>query len=194
MKELIASLAAFRAAEETAKRAKEFKAVDDDHHFDANSHECKTCKSFNDCKMFHAICDKIDASNYREEIKCEFFKFLGYIKREAIFASTPIEELLKSPLTISDYHQRIASLNTGFKYFKELSELLTTQELEYVISVVDRVRDKIASVFIRVNDDNNEDSAVFKAKFNQSNKSAKNDTLDKMTKEELLDYIKTHNI
>lgn len=194
MKDFIASLAAFAAAEERAKRAKTSKANDDDdHHYDANSQECKSCKSFYDCTMFHEICDKIDASNYREEIKCEFLKFLGYVKREAIFAFTPIEDLLKSPLTISDYHQRIASLNTGFKYFKELSELLSKQEIEYVTTVIYRVHDKIANLFIKINNDNNEDLAVFKTKLNKSNKSTTHDALDGMTKDELLDYIKTLN-
>lgn len=171
MKDFIASLAALAAAEELAKQAKKTNVNDDDGHcYDVNSHKCKSCKTFYDCTMFHEICDKIDDSSYSEEIKYELLKCLAFIKKEAIFAFTPITELLESPLTISDYHQRIASLNTSFKYFKELSELLNTQEIEYITTVVYRVHDKIARLFIKINDDNNEDLAVFKTKLHRPNK------------------------
>lgn len=195
MKDFIDAFATLAAAAEAkAKRTKESKTNDDDHQFDANAQKCKSCKSFYDCNMYDSLFAKVDASNYSEEIKAEMLMFLMFIHKESIFAVTPIEELLKSSLTISDYHQRIASLNTGFKYFKELSELLNTQEIEYITSVIYRVHDKIANLFIKINNDNGEDLAVFKTKLNKSNKSTKNDTLDKMTKEELLDYIKTHGI
>jgi hypothetical protein len=195
MKDFIDAFATLTAAAEAkAKRAKESKANDDEHRFDVNSKKCKSCKSFYDCNMYDSLFAKVDASNYSEEIKAELFTFLMFIHRESFFAVTPIEELLKSPLPIGDYHQRITSLNTGFKHFKKLSELLNTQEIEYITSVIYRVHDKIANLFIKINNDNGEDLAVFKTKLCKSDKSTKNETLDKMTKEELLDYIKTHGI
>lgn len=161
------------------------------HHFDANSEECKACKSFTICKDFSAIMTAVSNSDYDEDVKTDIAAFIIFMKKEYLFVDNfDIEDILKNDeeYCISGYHKRFDSVIKGFKHYDKLVEILNDNQLSLLRKIVLDVTNNIEDLMNAITDRNRSqcNTLISKLRKPQEEKS-----YEYMTREELIEELKS---
>lgn len=164
------------------------KAIDtlaeNDHHFDANSEKCKTCKDFECCRIFQSMFDKIEAADIDDAIKTDLAMALKFIKEELLILDKDIE-----------FHRfRIGAVIERFKTIKKCKNLdvliaiLNKDELKYIRKIIFKITDKIEEELNKVLDANRKECNYFMNILHKPEVETKR--YEDMTREELLEELK----
>ena len=168
------------ALKEVANEAEE----DESHHFDANSEQCKNCKDFECCRMFHSMLDKINAADIDENIKDDFCNVLEFIKRETLIHHKDVEF---SRFRIRAITERFHSLKKC-KNFNILVDILDETELKYLRGIILKVNGTISNELVKVMEANLAESNHFMDILRKPEIEEKR--YEDMTREELLEELK----
>lgn len=156
----------------------------ENHHFDANSEQCKTCKDFKECAMFHGMLDKIEAADIDEKVKNDLTKVLAFIKEEIIILNKDIE--------FPKF--RLQAITKRFECLKEcknidvLIDILDKNELKYLRSIIFKITAKIEDELNKVIDANRAECNHFVIILRKPEVEEKR--YEDMTREELLEELK----
>lgn len=130
---------------------------EEEHHFDANSNKCKNCETFELCRMFHGMLDKIEVANIEEDVKNDLAKVLTFIKEELILLDEDVE-----------FHKfRLQAITERFEClrkctnFNVLVNILDETELKYLRSIILKVNNKISNKLAKVMDANRAECNYF---------------------------------
>lgn len=168
------------ALKEVANEAEE----DESHHFDANSEQCKNCKDFECCRMFHSMLDKIEAADIDENIKNDLCNVLEFIKRETLIHHKDVEF---NRFRIRAITERFQSLKKC-KNFTILVDILDKNELKYLRGIIFEVTAKIEDELNKVIDANRAECNHFVTILHKPEVEEKR--YEDMTREELLEELK----
>ena len=154
------------------------------HHFDANSDKCKNRETFELCRMFHGMLDKIEAADIEEDVKNDLGKVLVFIKEEMIILDKDIE-----------FHKfRLQAITERFeclrkcKNFDILVEILDKAELKYLRGIIFKVTTKIENELNKVIDANRGEYNHFMNILRKPEIEEKR--YEDMTREELIEKLK----
>lgn len=157
---------------------------DESHHFDANSEQCKTCKDFKACAMFHGMLDKIEAADIDDNIKTDLAMVLEFIKKELLILDKDIE-----------FHRfRVGVVTERFEAIKKCKNLdvliavLSKDELKYLRKIIFKVTNKIEEELNKVLDANRKECNYFMNILHKPEVETKR--YEDMTREELLEELK----
>lgn len=157
---------------------------ENEHHFDANSEECKACEIFEICRVFHSMLDKIEAADIEEAVKNDLTKVLVFIKKEALVLDKDVE-----------FHKfRVQSITKRFesliecKNFDVLVNIVDKAELKYLRGIIFKVTAKIEDELNKVIDANRAECNYFMNILRKPEIEEKR--YEDMTREELLEELK----
>ena len=175
----IIAKAFINAMKESMKESNE-----EEYHFDTNFDKCKNCKTFELCRMFHGMLDKIEAANIDEKVKDELSKVLVFIKEEILILDKDIE-----------FHKfRLQAITERFECLKEykifdvLVDILDKNELKYLRSIIFKVTAKIEDELNKVINANRAECNHFMNILRKPEVEEKR--YEDMTREELLEELK----
>lgn len=157
---------------------------EEEHHFDVNSDKCKNCETFELCRMFHGMADKIEAANIDEKVKNDLTKVLAFIREETLILDKDIE-----------FHKfRLQAITERFECLKEcnnfdvLVDILDKNELKYLRDIIFKVNSKIEDELNKVIDANRAECNHFVTILHKPEVEEKR--YEDMTREELLEELK----
>lgn len=165
---------------------------ENEHHFDANSEECKACEDFTICKEFHDMMTAVNNSDYNEDVKNDMAAFIIFMKKEYLFIDDfDIEDILKNgeQYCISGYCKRFDSVN-GFKHYDNLISILTDNQLDILRSIIVDVTDDIEKLLITISNINRSQCNILINKLCKTQQEEKEKSYENMTKEELIKELK----
>ena len=157
------------------------------HHFDADSEECKACKSFAICKEFSGMMDAVDNSDYDKDVKTDMAAFIIFMKKEYLFVDDfDVEDVIKNDeeYCISGYYKRFDSVIKGFKHYDKLVEILNDNQLNLLRKIVLDVTIDIEDLMNTITDRNRAECNILINKLRKPQQEEK--SYEDMTKEELI--------
>lgn len=157
------------------------------HHFDANSEECKACKSFAICKEFSDMMTAVNNSDYDKDVKTDMAAFIIFMKKEYLFVDDfDIEDVIKNDeeYCISGYYKRFNSVIKGFKHYDKLVEILNDNQLTLLRKIVFDVTNDIEDLMNTITDRNRAECNTLIDRLRKPQQEEK--SYEDMTKEELI--------
>lgn len=142
------------ALKEVANKVEE---EDESHHFDANSEQCRNCKDFECCRMFHSMLNKINAADIDENIKNDLCNVLEFIKRETLILHKDVEFNRFRIRAITERFESIKKCQN----FDVLISVLDKSELKYLRSIIFNITAKIEDELNKVIDANRAECNYF---------------------------------
>lgn len=177
------------------KSLKELK--ENNHHFDANSKECKECESFTICKEFHGMMKAINDSDFDETTKNDMAAFIIFMKKEYLVVDDfDVEDILKNEDSVlTGYYKRFESVVKGFNNYDKLVQILDDNQLKLIRKIILDVVAKIEELMNKIMDRNREESNTLIAKLQKPQLDEKQEekSYEDMTKEELIELLKHNN-
>lgn len=169
---------------------KEMKERAEEHMFDANSDNCKTCPSFSICKEFSGIRQTLGSSKYDNEVKFDLLAFVASIKYEHLWLNdfNVADALKDKELTIWEIHNRFDNLLHNFKNWDKLVETLDDNQLSLLRKTIIDVNSKIIDFLISIQNDNTNEMNIIISKLQKPKEEEK--SYEDMTKEELIGLLK----
>ena len=163
---------------------------ENEHHFDANSDECKKCKAFAVCKEFNGMMKAVNDSDYDKDVKTDLAVFVIFMKEEYLFVDEfDAEEILKSDNDlISGYYKRFESVIDNFNNWDKLVELLNDNQLSLIREIILDVVLKTEELMNKIMDRNREESNNLISKLQKPQQEEK--SYEDMTREELIEELK----
>lgn len=157
---------------------------ENEHHFDANADERKACGTFEICRVFHSMLDKIEAADIEEAVKNDLTKVLIFIKKETLVLDKDVE-----------FHKfRVQAITKRFesliecKNFDVFVNILDKAELKYLRGIIFKVTAKIEDELNKVIDANRAECNYFMNILRKPEVEEKR--YEDMTREELLEELK----
>lgn len=163
---------------------KELDNEDEEHHFDANSERCKTCKDFNSCSIFAAITNKIDAADVDEKIKVNLGRVILFFRTESIILD---DDIKFDKIELVNLIERFYSIKEC-KNLPVLVAILNKAELKYLRNIIFKVNAKIEKELNKVIDANRAEYNYFMKVLSKPENEDKR--YEDMTREELLEELK----
>ena len=157
---------------------------EEEHHFDANADKCKNCETFEICRMFHGMGDKIEAADIDEKVKNDLTKVLAFIREETIILDKDIEF---PKFRLQAITERFECLKEC-KNFDVLIDILDEADLKYIRSIILKVNNKISNELAKVMDANRAECNYFMDVFRKPEVEEKR--YEDMIREELLEELK----
>ena len=166
---------------------------ENEHHFDANSNECKECECFAVCNEFTGLMKAVADSDYDKDVKTDLAAFLIFMKKEYLFVNDfDIEEVLKDDeAALSNYYKRFESVVKDFKNYDKLVQILDSNQLIILRKIVLDVNNKIDDLFDKILDRNRAESVILVSRLQKPQQEEK--SYEDMTKEELIELLKHNN-
>lgn len=163
---------------------------ENEHHFDANSNECKECKCFVICNEFSDILTAVNNSNYNEPVKLDISSFIFFMKDEYLFVNSfDVEDILKDDDSVlTGYYKRFESVVKGFKNYDKLVQILDNNQLSFLRKIILDVVANIEELMNKIMDRNRAESVILISRLQKPQQEEK--SYEDMTKEELIEELK----
>lgn len=167
---------------------------ENEHHFDANSNECKECECFVVCKEFTSLLKAVADSDYDKDVKTDLAAFLIFMKKEYLFVNEfDIEDILKDDdSALNGYYKRFESVVKEFKNYDKLVQILDDNQLNLIRKIILDVVAKIEELMNKIMDRNRAESVILISKLQKPQLDEKQEekSYEDMTKEELIELLK----
>lgn len=160
------------------------KEASEEHHFDADSDKCRNCETFECCRIFHGMLDKIEAADIEEDVKNDLTQVLVFIKEEFIIIDKDVEF---HKFRFQDITERFETLKKC-KNFDVLVDILDKNELKYLRGIVLKVTGIIEDELNKVIEANRAECNHFMNILRKPEIEEK--SYEDMTKEELIELLK----
>ncbi len=163
---------------------------ENEHHFDANSEECKECKCFAICNEFTSLLKAVADSDYDKDVKTDLAAFLIFMKQEYLFVNEfDVEDVLKDDdSSLSDYYKRFESVVKDFKNYDKLVQILDDNQLTILRKIVLDVVSSIENLMNKIMDRNRAESVILISRLQKPQQEEK--AYEDMTREELIEELK----
>ena len=176
--------------EKLSSVVKEF--IDDmkNHEFKADSPICQNCPSFVKCKTNNEIKDKINNSEYSDDVKEELIEFIDWIDHEDALIKQFNNKLIlsknsKDSIGITAFYKRFRDCDS---HLDKLVAICDEQELSYIRKVIIILNNKIDKLLETIMNDNREEMNNLIKQLYKSQQETK--SYEDMTREELLEELK----
>lgn len=163
---------------------------ENEHHFDANSNECKECECFVVCKEFTTLLKAVADSDYDKDVKTDLAAFLIFMKKEYLFVNEfDIENILKDDdSALNGYYKRFESVVKDFKNYDKLVQILDDNQLSLICKIILDVVAEIENLMNKIMDRNRAESVILISRLQKPQQEEK--SYEDMTREELIEELK----